>query len=513
MKKTIFLSVFLLNLIAATAQVQFVESNASLYESVRKSLNSATNYNFIGYNNSDFYLLLGRQTLCKINSDVTQAETFPLSEKLLGEVLFNFNSDSGMGLITFVENNNSLVFNRLTVLTDEDDFSSEQLISLGIERGDSYKFIVCENSEKTVKSVLITLISKYNEYQCSYILTFDVAGDLLWQTKIVPQFEKTNFTFDDIAVSNESNTVFIIGKSYNLRNGLTSNTVLEIVQVDPDGISDQISEQCPFAEIRSMKCKILNNNNLFVAGFYKEGNNETDGGTFSALYNENLHDFSFKTKTFKESLARGVKPSTVFKSDFTKQIVGIYELSDTSIVVVGEDRQTKIQSNALANNVASPSYMFNAGNIFVGFYTPDGNLKNISVIYKNQIGEKVDVRYLPQIKSDEMLGNLRHLPVSVSAIKSGKKLFLVFNDNVQNPVHQNIANREDFKQWEMKINGSTVLCTIEGNSIARRKTLLINAKEKNIIFHDVIYSNDHKALFLMQLFKGKYDYTFGKLTY
>lgn len=513
MKKTIFLSLILLGSIAASAQVQLIESNSEVFENVRKSLNSPMNYNFIGYDNSDFYLLLGNQTLCKLDANVTTAETFPLSEKLFGETLCNFNGENSMGLITFVDKVNSLVFNRLTLLPDENNFSQEQIASLDLERGDSFKFNLCENEDKTAKAVLVTLISKNKEYQCSYVLTFDLEGNLLWQTKIEPRFEKPNFTFDNIALSSDAETVFVIGKSYNFHDELASNTVLELLQIDADGIADHISEQCSFNEIRSMKCKILNNNNLFIAGFYCNSGNEIDGGTFSALYNMDLHSFNLSAKTFKESLARGVKPSVVFKSDFTKKIVGIYELSDTNIVVIGEDRQMKIMQNSIKNNTQSPFYMFNAGNIFVEFYNANGNLKRISAIYKNQIGEKVDVRYLPPIKSDELLDELRHLPISVSAIQSGKKLFLIFNDNVQNPVHQNIPNREDFKEWEIKTNGATFLCSIEGNAIGRRKTLLVNAKDANRIFEEVIYTTDRKALVLTQLLKGKYDFTFEKLTY
>jgi len=513
MKKTILLSFIAFGFTAVSAQLQLVESNSEIFETVRKSLNSAMNYNFIGYDNSDFYLMLGNRTLCKLDADITKAETFILNEKFTGEALFNFNGESAMGLIGFSAGNNSLIFNKFTLLSDENDFSKEQVASLDLERGDEFKFIVCENSNKTAKAALVTLISKDKEYRCSYVLTFSAEGDLLWQTKIAPHFEKPNFTFDDIALTNDANTVFVLGKSYNFRDEIASNTVLELLQINSDSIADRISEQCTFAEIRSMKCKILNNNNLFISGFYKDGSSETDDGTFSALYNTNINNFELTAKTFKESLARGAKPGTVFKSDYTKKIVGIYELSDTNIVVIGEDRQTKIMRNAIANNTSSPSYMFNAGNIFVEFYAADGSLKRISVIYKNQIGEKVDVRYLPQIKSDELLGELRHVPIAVSAIQSNDKLFLIFNDNVQNPVHQNIARREDFKEWDIRTDGATFLSRIEGNTIGRRKTLLLNAKNTNRIFTEVSFADEHKALLLIQLLKGKYDFTFEKLTY
>jgi hypothetical protein len=43
--------------------------------------------------------------------------------------------------------------------------------------------------------------------------------------------------------------------------------------------------------------------------------------------------------------------------------------------------------------------------------------------------------------------------------------------------------------------------------------LLVNAKDANRIFEEVIYATDHKALILTQLLKGKYDFTFEKLTY
>lgn len=513
MKKTILLHFILLCCGTISAQIQLAESNSEIFDNVRKSLNSTTNYNFIGYDNNDFYLLLGNQTLCKLDANVTKAESFILSEKLSDEVLFNFNSEETMGLISFVEDNYSLIFNRFTLLTDENDFSREQIASLDLERGDSFQFNICENSNKTAKAVLVTIISKNKEYKYSYILTFGNEGNLLWQSKIAPRFEKQNFTFENIALANSANTVYVLGKSYNFRNEMASNTVLEVLQIDRNGIADKISEQCPFSEIRSMKCKMLTNNNLFIAGFYRNSNNETDGGTFSALYDTNLNTFKLNSKTFKESLARGARPGTAFKSDFTKEIVGIYELSDTNIVVIGEDRQIKIMRNAIANNLPSPSYMFNAGNIFVEFYMPDGSLKHISVIYKNQIGEKIDVRYLPKIKSDDLLNEMRHQPISVSVIQSNSKLFLVFNDNVQNPVHRNIPRREDFKEWEMKTNGATFLCNIEENTISRRKILLLNAKDTDRIFNEVIYAADHKALLLIQLLKGKYDFTFEKLTY
>ena len=513
MKKTLFLSFTLLCTAVMTAQVQLAESNTTIFETVRKSLNSSMNYNFIGYNNNDYCLLLGNQTLCKLNADVTKAENFPLQQQLTDEMLFNFTGNAAMGLIGFVEGNTSLVFNRIEFFADENNFSREQVAELDCQRGDTFKFTVCENADKTAKSVLVTLISKDKEFQSSYVLTFGADGYLLWQTKIEPHFDRPNFTFDDIALTNNSNNVFVLGKSYNFNNGTASNTVLEILQIDESGIIDNISEECPFAEIRSMKCKILKNNNLFLAGFYRNSESEIDGGTFSAILNLGLNTFQLTAKTFKESLSRGAKPSNVFKSDFVKKVVGIYELSDTNIVVISEDRQIKIMQNAIVNNTPSPSYMFNAGNIFVGFYSTDGNLKKISTIYKNQISEKVDVRYLPQIKFAELLSDLRNQPVSVRAIQSNNKLFLIFNDNIQNPVHQNIVRREDFKEWEMKTSGATVLCSIEGNTIGRRKTQLLNAKNTNRIFDEVVCATPHKALLLIQVLKGKSDYTFEKLTY
>ena len=514
MKKTLsfFLTLFCV-VAATTAQVQLAESPSRIYDNVRKSLTSPMNYNFIGDKNNNFYLLLGNQTLCKLNSDVTEAETFTLQQRITDEVLFNFSSDETMGLIGFVEGNTSLIFNKFEFSADGNDFSSEKVAELDCSRGDTFKFCMCENNDKTAKSVLVTLISKDNEYQNSYVLTFGADGNLLWQTQIEPHFQRPNFTFDDMALSADANQIFVLTKSYNFKNGTATNTILELLRIDQSGIIDKISQECPFAEIRNMKCKILNNNNLFIAGFYRDGGSETDGGSFSALLNLQLNTFDIASKTFKESVARGAKPNNIFKSNFMKKIAGIYQLSDTNIVVVGEDRQVKISQNALENNTASTSYIFNAANIFVGFYSPDGNLKRFSPIYKSQNGEKIDVRYLPQTKFNELQNELLHQPISVRAIQSNNKLFLFFNDNIQNPIYQNIMRREEFNQWEMKTKGVTVLCTIEGNNIDRRKTLLINSKDTSRIFYEIIYNKNHKALVLTQLLKGKNDFTFEKLTY
>lgn|GEM_PF-3452407 len=513
MKKTLSLSLTLICMASITAQVQLAESNSQIFESVKKSLNSPMDYNFIGYNNNDFYLLLGNQTLCKLNADVTQAETFTLQKQMTDEALFNFNSDYTMGIIGYVEGNTSLIFYRIEFSTDGTDFKHDKVAELDCRRGDTFKFNVCENTGQSAKSVLVTMISKNKEYKNSYVLTFGKDGYLLWQTQIEPHFTRPNFTFDDIMQTDSSNQVFVLGKSYNFHNGNSSNTIMELLRIDKSGIIDNISEECPFAEIRSMKCKILTNNNLFIAGFYKDGGNETDGGSFSALLNLQSNTFKLTAKTFKESIARGAKPSNIFESNFEKNIVGIYQLSDTNIVVIGEDRQVKITQNSIANNTVSPSYIFNAGNIFIGFYSTDGSLKRISPIYKNQNGEKVDVRYLTQIKFYQLLNEFGHQPISLRVIQSNNKLYLIFNDNIQNPVHQNIVHREYFNQWEMRTKGATFLCSIEGTTISRRKTLLINSKDSNRIFYDIIYNDSHKALALTQLLKGKNDFTFEKLTY
>ncbi|MDR2824292.1 MAG: hypothetical protein LBB41_03725 [Prevotellaceae bacterium] len=514
MKKTVLNIILLLACsFSLSAQIQLAESNTEIFENVRKSLNSEANYNLIGFDGYDYYLLLGNKTLCKLNAAVTTAETFDLPARLDSEVVLSFGDEENMGLICFKKTEYDLIFSKLTLDKIANDFVREQIIALPIEEDDKLQLNVGESNYKSAQVVFVTLISAEKEYKMSHVLVFGTKGELLWQTEIMPRFEHPNFTFNDIAVNADGTEIYLLGKSYDFDGKFASNTVLQLLTIDQSGITDHISEKCPFAEIRSLKFKLLNNNNLFVAGFYRNGvENETDGGSFSAVLDRQRNSFELNHKLFKESLTRGTKMATAFMPDFTKKIAEIYELSDTNIVVLGEDRQTKMMTKT-ADNAFYTSYSFSAGNIFAEFYAPDGTLKKTTVIYKNQTGSTADFKRVALVVAEQVINDFRHLPISFSVIQSYDKLLLIFNDNAKNSVNQNVARRETLNISKLKTDVATVLCSIEGTTLSRRKMLLINTQKTERVFSDVIYTGERKALILTQLMKGKGNFTFEKLNY
>ncbi|MDR1654166.1 MAG: hypothetical protein LBS01_11090 [Prevotellaceae bacterium] len=513
MKKIVLNILLLLCSLAVSAQIQLKESSAEIFESVRKTLNSETNYNLIGCDSANFYLLFGNKTLCKLNAAVTHSQTFDLPTRLGGEALFNFCGAENMGLIGLKQDEDGLILSRLTLDKTDNAFEREQMVVLPAEEDDKYQLNTVEATNGSARAALITIISAGKEYRTSYVLVFGSEGDLLWQTEINPHFEQPHFTFNDIAVAANGTEVYIVGKSYDFNENFASNTVLQLFTIDQSGVIDHISEKCPFAEIRSLKCKLLNNNNLFIAGFYRNSSeDETDGGTFSAVLDKQRNSFDLVSKTYGESLTRGMKAGTVFKPNFTKKVAGIYELSDSNIVVLGEDRQTKINTKSGYNGAWS-QYSFNAGNIFAGFYAPDGTLRKMSVIYKQQTGSTLDLKKTAQITAEQVINDFRHQLISFSTIQSGDKLLLIFNDNVKNPVHQNIARRETLEVAKLKTDCATALCSIEGTTIARRKMLLINTQKTERAFMDVVYANNRKALLLIQLMKSRGNFTFELLNY
>ncbi|GHT17991.1 hypothetical protein FACS189429_3380 [Bacteroidia bacterium] len=513
MKKTFLLILFFWATLSLSAQIQLTESNTEIFDIVRKTLYSERNYNFIGFDNNNFYFLFGNKTLFKLNAAVNEGESMELNTKVDGNVLFNFCSEDTMGLICLKKSDDELTVTQLTLNKNEGVFSSALLATLSATESSKLQFHTGESNDKTKKVALVTLISADKEYEQSYVLVFGARGELLWQTRIAPSFEKTNFTFNDVTVTNSGTDVYIVGKSYDFKQQTASNTVLQLLTIDQSGIIDQITEKCSFAEIRSLKFKVLNNNNIFIAGFYHDGNeDENNGGTFSALFNTSQNTFSLVAQTFKESLARGTKMNTAFKSDFAKKIQGIYELADSSIVVLGEDRQTLIMEKATDNALYVP-HLFLAGNIFVEFYAADGTLNKFSVIYKSQSNSKVNFSATPQIAAEQTINEFRHQPLSFDVIQSDNKLLLLFNDNIKNPVHQNIPRRENLDVADLKNVGATVLYPIDGTALSRRKTLLINTKDTGRAFSEVVWTGKREALLLIQMVKGKSTFTFEKLTY
>ncbi|MDR1592692.1 MAG: hypothetical protein LBS16_07435 [Prevotellaceae bacterium] len=498
MKKNYALILLLICSFEVFGQVKISNNHTVMFEKrLGKYSGLPKNYDFLGEYNGNYYLLLDNKNVCKVSQDTKKVTTFE-TEELEEEILFNFQGDDYIGLISIKETKISLEVKKHTLNTSDNTLSAKTLRMFEVEKKSGMRYMTATSDDKSKKVAVVTeVLNKKAGYNGSFVFVFDETGDILTYAKIFPTFKGSRFSFDDVAVSNEG-VVYLLASStsYN-KQGFIDASYLELLKIEDSAVSEKIVKQYPFKGVRDTKIKLLSGERIFITGYYKSSagyqKEKKHDGHFTLMFDASLDDEGFTYKDYEPNTGKLKKKDRLY----SKAIQSIHELSDGSIVVFGEER---IITYIVVKY--SSFYELQARNIVMDTYTPDGKHEKTQVIRKEQMIPSVSSGYYKRtLQMQDIIYELKHLPISFNVIKVDDKFLVFYNDHIENNIVPNEPKTKQLVTKAFKKYGVTVVCSIE-EDVTEQK-ILIDAKAEERIFFDVLDCKDNEALILTLYNDGK----------
>lgn len=314
----------------------------------------------------------------------------------------------------------TLYTNTIDVNESETGWNPLELTDFSCEKRDYVHKVLSSSPDKSKSALLLCQVDKQSELKGAAIFTFGEAGERLWQSDLDLDLSQRTFSIIDMAVSNE-NIVYVGINSYSGKGSNISDASLHIYEVR-ESQTYNYSEATDFGYISNGRMLLNKAGNILIAGHYRSRANDHETGCYSAIFDVNTSNLaSINHRNFPSSYKEKVV-SKLFQNSIANQncnvlTLGLYEFSNGMSALIGEVRGTMVVLQS--NN--QRSYVYQAKDIMFTPISVDGELSETQMLKKNQITSRYSSAF-----TFEQLG------LSFKSVKADDKLYLIFNDHIDN---------------------------------------------------------------------------------
>lgn len=348
-------------------------------------------------------------------------------------------------------------------------WNPEELTSMECEKKDNCYSAVSVSPNKSHFCVMGLTTDKKKNFKDMLVMVFDAQGQKIWENAVAPNFSNKTFEITDITVTDQG-VVYLCIHAYSGEKNKTYDEKVYIIEVkENDFVQAETSKNIGY--IKAAGITLLNNGNVFVAGYYAEKMNENIKGSFSIMFNTKEQTISnFSNQDFPASFSKNDIESLGFDR--------IIELSNGRIVLLGE-QQTLVQY--YSQNGGS-SYNYFAKNIIYTAFSSNGDIENYKIIGKNQ-KNALYVR----------IEDFRRIGLSFDAFEKNGALYLIFNDHV--------GNLNSTKKTLTAINplmqkGKCIVKLVKIDGENESSQIVFDGKTNKKSMHTFLFAEDNSILFL-----------------
>lgn len=291
-----------------------------------------------------------------------------------------------------------------------------ELTSFSCERKDYVYKILCCSPNKSKSALILCQVDKQSELKGAAVFVMGEVGERLWQNDFEFNFSQRTLSIIDAVISDEGN-VYVGVTS---RSGKTDAT-LHVYEIR-ESQTYNYSEPTDFGFISNGKMLINKASNIMIAGYYQGNADGKELGCYSAIFDMNaLNLASIGHQTFpssyKEKVASKFVQNSIANQNCNVRTRGLYEFSNGNCALIGEVLGMLV---VLENN-GLKSYVYQAKSIMFTSVTANGELSEPEMLAKDQITSRYSNAF-----TFEQLG------LSFKTIQANDKLYLIFNDNLEN---------------------------------------------------------------------------------
>ena len=284
----------------------------------------------------------------------------------------------------------SLYLNRMpknAYKVDEVVWNPQRILSVDNEKPDDCQAVAAISPDG--HTLALTVVAANGDFSVlnTPFITLGDKGKILWQQKI--RNDRTNRTFQlgDMVVDNDG-TVFAGMVAYrNKTNRNRDDETFHLYRFSDEN-STFASQPIEFGYLRDARMRIRENGSVAVGGYYTNSlRNRPQGSYMMVFEQDSAHAKTISYQPFPdEYYERETSMAKIRPGWMTVEATGIYAFSDSTLVLLGEQRlllESPTMSKSNSGNTTTLHY-YHCGDILVHFANPDGVLDTMTLIHKYQ---------------------------------------------------------------------------------------------------------------------------------
>ena len=338
----------------------------------------------------------------------------------------------------------SLYLNRMpknAYKVDEVVWNPQRILSVNSEKPDDCQaFAAISPDGHTLALTVVAANGDFSVLNTPFVALGD-NGKILWQRKI--RNDRTNRTFQlaNMVVGNDG-TVYAGMVTY--RNKTNRNRDEETFQLHKlsDKSSTLASQPIEFGYLCDARMRIRENGSVAVGGYYTNSLKNRPQGSYMMVFEQDSTTAKTITnRPFPDQYYERETSMVKFRPGWmTAEVSGLYEFSDGTLVLLGEQRrilESSTMSNSNSGNNTTHHY-YHCGDILVHFANPDGVLDTMTMIHKYQVRGP----FLEELP----MKRLRCLGYSHTAFLQNDTLQIFFADELDNYNGKSGVPTKEFNQ-------------------------------------------------------------------
>ncbi|MDR2980372.1 MAG: hypothetical protein LBV02_08050 [Bacteroidales bacterium] len=473
MKKTLLFITFLVASLMLQAQIKF---SSFMPESVlyASSVVPIGEEDFIAINDESYVIFNSSlEVLSKNDFD------FP---KLTGFVSAYQGADGGVIALFRTYDKKEDAFNYLKLFFNENGEISnkEELTSISEKKKEGNVSRSITSPDGNLHAHFIFTLDKNDKLKELIFFIFDNAGTVLESRSINPSFVNESFSFYKALLANDGTLYFALSsKQSSKKRKDDTNEYIHILKVNEDGETFFNYNDFEFGYMASMHMIQLENNNLFIGGFYSADRKKNVPGRFGIVFDTEREEFL----NINTELLRKYDKNTPFQLN----MICIHEMENT-VVMIGEEKRMIVKYT-------------NQG------YYYEWQTKDLVICPFEKNGEMLAEKIIPK----HLKSAAQQLFVNAGVIKTGNELHIISNGIYKRHLAGKGEKIAALSTQHPK-TGTIVYTVSETGTLESKKVDMPNAEKRGFV--RVIYADEHQAFLLFG--KGKFihfDYKLRSVTF
>jgi hypothetical protein len=377
-----------------------------------------------------------------------------------------------------------------------------KLFSVVSEKRDDIFSFVSVSPDGSKAAISVILATRKGNMKGSFVTVLGEGGEQLWENSFDPEFSNPKFFIADMELSN-AGEVYIAAVSYvNETRKSRDNETFHLYKITDNNLQF-VDQKVDFGYISNGKLLIRRNGTVAFGGYFCNSLSEKAQGYYMMVCSGDAGEVSnvsyqkFPAEYYGEpkltlGALKGEKMS-VFVED-------LYEFSDGSLVMLGEQRETLVRTVTSGNGMTTTYYTYHAKNILTSFADESGNLSDFKMIRKYQMaGSFIRPMGIKQ---------LRGYGYSFRSFMHNDKLNILFAD-----ILDNYSGKVDvICKSSSASKHCSALCTIDSKHNVSKPEMIISPKVHKTRMVSPLFIDDDGLLLINASKKAgqlsKFSYSF-----